>query len=126
MAPRVFTEFRMESCGHGSSLPDRDGIAAFGSEHFDSLANLHDLWSTDEHHLQRRRIGRIELLQVMLQVSQKLPFPDGTVDLAAVGVAADADVQGPESGLRRVLNFGGQQDCASAGPKRGFSLNELL
>jgi len=62
----IVAEFGMKSCGHGSSLPDGDGIAALGSEHFDSLANVHDLGGADEHHLQRRRIGRIELLQVML------------------------------------------------------------
>ena len=41
------------------------------------------------------------------RASQKLAFADGAVDLASVGVAADAYVECAEAGLLRVLDFAG-------------------
>jgi len=75
----VFAEFRMESCGHYFSLADGDRIVAFGGDDFDSGADAFDLGGADEDHLDR--------------LIAQSALADRTVDLAAVGVAADADVE---------------------------------
>ncbi len=49
---------------------------------------------------------------------QEPAFADGAVELASVGVAADADVDCAEAGLLGIFNFSGQQDCAGAGAER--------
>ena len=50
---------------------------------------------------------------------------DAAVELAAVGVALDADVHQPERCLRRVGDFGGQQDGAGAGSEDGPAAPEF-
>ena len=49
----VVGKFGMEGCGHRASLPDSDGIVAFGSVYFDAGADVLDLGGADEDHLQR-------------------------------------------------------------------------
>ena len=53
-------------------------------------------------------------------------FADGAVDLASVGVAADADVERAQSGLLRILDFVGEQNCAGAGAEGWLHADELL
>jgi len=60
------------------------------------------------------------------EVSEEFTLADGAVDLAPVGIAADADVEGAESGLRRVFDFGGEQDGTGASPEGGLEADELL
>jgi len=62
----------------------------------------------------------------MVQVGKKLPFPDGAVDLASVGITADADIQGAQARLSWVFDLGREQDCARAGAEGWFRLHELL
>ena len=87
----VFAQFGMKSCSHYFSLPDCDGIAAFGGDYFYSGADALYLGCADEDHFDR--------------LFTQSAFPDRAVDLAAVGVAADADVEGAQSGLLRVFYF---------------------
>ena len=51
---------------------------------------------------------------------------DGGVDLAAVGVALDGDVEGGEGFLRGVLDVLGEEDGAGAGAEGGGGLDEGL
>src|SRR5580700_10663756 len=100
----VFGEFGVESGGHRASLPDCDWnfIFAFGGDYFDLRAELLDLRGADEDHLERRaRIGVERALH-------ELAFADGAVELASVGVATDADVDGSEAGLLGIFDFGGE------------------
>ncbi len=57
---------------------------------------------------------------------QKLAFADRAVELASVGVAADGHIDGAESVLVGILNFGGEQDRSSAGSESGLEAHELL
>lgn len=116
----VRRKFGVKSGGHGSSLPDSDGIGAFRGEDFDAFANALDLGGADEDHFERRS-GRIAG-----EVSEEFTFANGAVDLASVGIAADANVEGAESGLRGIFDFGGEQDGASAGAEGGLEADELF
>jgi hypothetical protein len=84
----------MECGGHGFSLADGYGVLPFCREDFDAFADVLDFGGTDEDHFDGR--GTEEALAY------------GAVDLASVGVAADADVEGAEAFLLRILNFGGE------------------
>src|SRR6202166_1666592 len=50
----VVGEFGVEGGGHGASLPDGDGVGAFGSNHFHTGADAGDFWGADEDHFERR------------------------------------------------------------------------
>src|SRR6201993_3387401 len=116
----VFGKLGVESGRHGSSLLDGDGIGSFCGEHFDAISDVGNLRRSDEDHLKRR--GG----EAAFEIAQEFSFADGTIDLASVGVAADADVEGAESGLRRVLHFGGEKNRASAGSEGRFGADELF
>jgi len=124
----IFAEFGMKGCRHGCSLSDRDGIIAFCGKNFYAVAYVDNLGGTDEDHFQRRRVctRRIAGLQVMVEVGQELPFPDRAIDLAAVCVAANANVQGAKPSLSGIFNFCGEQDRSGAGAESWFRLHELL
>ena len=98
MYPCVVGQLGMKRGGHDSSLPDGDRVGAFGGDDFDACADAFDFWSPDEDHFQRR---------IALIALNKFALADGAVDLAAVGVAADADIDGTQSRLLRVLYFTG-------------------
>ena len=117
---RVIGKFGMERGGHGASLPHYHGVSAFGCDHFNAVANVRNFRGSDENHLQGR------LIELAIQITQQLPFPDRAVDLASVSVTADPDVERAEPGLWRILDFAGQQDCAGAGAESRFEANELL
>jgi hypothetical protein len=97
----------MEGRSHDSSLPDGDGVCTFGGEDFHVGANALDFWSADEDHLEGGvfpflvsvficsvEIFSVEILSVELE---QFAFADGAVELAAVGVAADGDIEGAEA-----------------------------
>src|ERR1035441_7905022 len=91
---------------------DQGGEAVAGGEGFDAGAGGADARRADEDHLQRaagQGGGSGE---------------DGGVDLTAVGVAFDRDVEGGEGALRRVFNVGGEQDGAGAGAEGGGGANK--
>ena len=77
------------------SLPDDDGIVAFGGQHFDSRPHALDLGRADEDHLDRRLAQRF---------IDKSALTDGAVNLAPIGVAANANINRtqdpPASGSR--------------------------
>ena len=100
--------------GHDASLPHGDGIfvIAFSSKNFDAGSDAGNLWSTDEDHLDR-------------SVSE-FSLADGAVNLAAVGVAADADIERTESGLLRVFHFGRQQDGSGTGAECRVQVDKQL
>jgi len=76
---RVVRELGMEGRGHNCSLPDGDWIVAFRGDDFDPWADAFDFGGANEDHLER--------------IFTESAFADGTVDLATVGVAADADIE---------------------------------
>ena len=102
----VVGKFGMERRCHRFSLPHGHRIVSFGRDHFDSGPNALDLGRADEHHLNRSEPD-----------FRQLAFADGAVDLAPIGIAADADIEGAQTCLLRVLDFAGQQDGAGAGSK---------
>lgn len=109
----------MKGRSHRSSLPDDDGVVALFPQHFHTLANVRNLRGADEDHLD----GRLALS--VRSGTKQLALTDGAVDLPAVGIAADANVERSETGLRGILNFRGEQDRASAGSERWLQAYEL-
>src|SRR3954462_6017694 len=119
----------MESGGHRASLPQPHGlpalrhdhgIRAFGRAPFDALAYVGNFRSTDENHLQRRVAG------LSFEIADKLPFADGAVNLAAIGIAPDTNVERTKAGLLGVLHLVRQQDRSGTGAEGGLETNELL
>src|SRR5271165_5321662 len=116
----------MEGCGHGSSLPDGDRVEAFGGEHFDAVPDVDNFGGADEDHFERGLAQYCVMRIAGAMARQELAFADGAVDLASVGVAADADVEGAEAGLGGVLDFGGEQDCAGACTEGRLGVDEIF
>lgn len=116
----VVGKFGVECGGHGASLPDSDGVGAFGGEDFDSFAEAFDLGGADEDHFERRP-GRI-----VGEWREEFSFADGAVDLASVGIAANADVERSKADLRGIFDIGGEQDGPGAGAEGGLKADELF
>ena len=100
----------MEGCGHDLSLAHGDGIFIFalGGDDFYVLPYALDFWCADENHLDR---GLAEQA-----------FPYGALELAAIGVAANTDVECAETGLTGIFDLFGEKDCTGAsaeGRQRG-------
>lgn len=125
MHPRIFREFRVESCGHGSSLPDRDRIRTLGSQYFDPFAYIGDFGSADEDHFERQFAESSFVRIARAAAHDELTFADRAVDLTPVRVAPDADIERSKSGLLRVFHFARQQDGSSARPEGGLRLHKL-
>lgn len=81
MDAAIVAELGMESCGQCFALAHKHGIflTAFGGDDLDFSAYALDFGGADEDHF-----GEMIL---------ELAFADGAVELAAVGVAADGDVE---------------------------------
>src|SRR5579862_4295481 len=101
----------MKRCRQCLALPNQYRILAFSGNDFDAGTGAFDPGRADEDHFN----GLVE----------KLPFADRTIDLAAVGIAADGDVERAESGLFRILYFRCQQNRASTGPEGWFLMDEI-
>src|SRR5438552_7917987 len=114
MHSRIVGKFRMEGCGHDLSLAHGDGIFIFalGGDDFYVLPYALDFWCADENHLGGR--------------TGEDAFADGAVALSSIGVAANADVRGAESGLPGIFYFTGQQDGAGAGAEGWLHAHELF
>jgi len=124
--PGVGRKFGVKSCGHGSSLLYHDGIAAFGGQDFNAFSDVDDLGGADENHFERR-FAESSLMRITGPIAgEELAFANGAVDLAPVGVAADADVERADASLGRVFNFGGKKNCAGAGTEGGLHFDELF
>ena len=92
----------------------RTGSSLAGGEGFDVFAGPGDAGGADEDHLER--------------AAGEFGFgvQDGGVDLAAVGVALDGDVEGSEGLLGRVGDVLCEQDDSGAGPEGRGLVNEVF
>ena len=100
-------ELGVEGGGEDVAGADEGGKAVAGGEGLDRGAGAGDARGADEDHLQRRageRGGRCE---------------DGGVDLAAVGVALDGDVERAERALGGGFDMRGEKDGPGAGAEGG-------
>lgn len=104
----------MEGCGEEVPFADEDGEPVTVGEGFDSGAGVDDAGGADEDHLQW---AAFELCG---------SSEDGGVDLAAVGIAFDGNVEDGERFLRGVLYFFGEQDGSGAGAEGGSGFDERL
>src|SRR5438445_10913513 len=104
----------MEGCGHDFSLAHGDGILIFalGGDDFYVLPDAFNFRCANENHLGGRTGVRAKT--------------NGAVDLSSIGVAANADVQGAESGLPGIFYFTSQQDGAGAGAEYWLHAHEVF
>ena len=110
----VVAQLGMEGGCEDVVLADEDGVVFAGGKGFDSGTGAGDARGADEDHLQRAagEFGiRVE---------------DGGVDLAAVGVALDGDVEGVEGFLRGLGDVFGEEDDSGAGAEGGSGMDEGL
>ena len=110
----VGAEFGVEGGGEEVAFADEDGEVVAGGEGFDVGAGAGDAGGADEDHLEWAagefcRLGE-----------------DGGVDLAAVGVALDGDVEGGEGFLRGVFYVLCEKDRAGAGAEGWGGFDEGL
>ena len=94
------------------AFADEDGEAVTGGEGFDIGSGVGDAGGADEDHFEGAA-GEFGWRG-----------EDGGVDLAAIGVALDGDVEGGEGGLRGVLDVFGEEDGACAGAEGWGGLDE--
>src|SRR3954462_11215630 len=85
---------RVEGGGHGFALANDDRVLSFCAQDFDFRTEALNFWSADENHFDRR--------------SGEEAVAYGALELASVGIAANADVERAEAGLVRILNLFGQ------------------
>src|SRR5215472_11328189 len=111
---RVRGKLGMEGASHGLALPDQDGIAAVGRQHFHIPTGGNNLRSANKDHLHG------------LGAERGFPLPDGTVKLPSIGVASHADIHYAEGLLGRVLYFLGQQYGSGTSSQRRLGSNKLL
>ncbi len=116
----IFGEFRMEGRSHSSSLPDGDGVGAFGGEDLHAFSHMGNFGRADEDHFQWG------LVEFAFEIADKLALADGAVDLASIGVAADADIEGAKPVLCGIFNFFGEKDSPGAGAESRLEANELF
>jgi len=107
----VMTEFRVEGGGEEMALTDQDGEVIAGGEGFDLRSSAGDAWGTDEDHLEGAtgEFGG--------------GGEDGGVDLSAIGVPFNGDVEGGERALRGILYVVREKDRAGTGTKGGERAN---
>lgn len=108
----IFAQFRMERRGHGPALSDCDRVLPFGSDDFDVGTDSFDLRRSDKNHLERGSLERA--------------LADRTIDLTAVGVTSDADVECAQAGLVGIGNFLGQHDGTGASAKCGLQVHKFF
>src|SRR5580704_6534026 len=103
----VGAEFGVEGGGEEMAFADEDGEAFAGGEGFDAGAGMGDARGANEDHLEWAAFER------------GWGGEDGGVDLAAVGVALDGDVECGKGFLRGVLYVFREKDGAGAGAEGG-------
>lgn len=110
----VRAEFGVEGGREEMAFANEDRKVVTGGEGFNVGAGMNDAGSADEDHLEWAAFEFCGLGE------------DGRVDLAAVGVALDGDIQGGEGFLRGVLYVFGEEDCAGACAEGGRGFDEGL
>ena len=113
MDARVIRQLRVKRRGQDIFLPHQHGTIVFARQHFDLWSELFEAGCAYENHFQEIPAERGSLVD------------DVAIELSAVGVAPDGDVEDTEPALRRIEDVARQQDGACAGPKRGFHLHEI-
>src|SRR5437660_1541937 len=108
----VLGQFRVEGGGHRFALAHGYRIVSFCGDDLYAWAHAFDLGRADEDHFDWR-------------VAESA-FTNRAVDLATVGVAANADIQSAQARLLRIGDFFGQKDCARASAESGFDADEFL
>ena len=109
----IIREFRVKSRGENSLIPDEHRVIPFPRQYFDAGAQRLKSRGANKNHFQRITAEFCRLGDNM------------AVELAAVGVAANADVEYAQSLLRRIENIAGKQNGAGAGAKGRLSLDEI-
>lgn len=104
-------EFGMEGGHHVAALFDPDGVLAVGGEHAGGGADAADDGGADEDGLDDAFRG--------------VEACDTAVDLAAVAVALDVDVQDLKAGLRGMGDVLGKEDGSGAGTEDGLLGREV-
>jgi hypothetical protein len=108
----VVAEFRVERRRHRLALTNYDGILALGSQNLYAGPEAFDFGCTYENHFDR--------------CVTKQPFADGAVNLAAIGVAANVDVDRAESELLGILDFLGKENGAGTGAEGWFQAHKIF
>src|SRR5229473_1040452 len=103
----------MEGCGQNLALTDQHRITADRGQNFHPFPGTNNFRRSNEHHLQ------------WLLPQLALGFANRTVNLAAVGVAADTDVHYVQRFLRGILYMLSQQDGTGTGAERWLRRNEI-
>jgi hypothetical protein len=96
-------EFGMECGGHHVAFLDERGLVGEFGKDLDAFADALENWGADENHFER------------FVVESCFAGDDVAVDLAAVAVAEDGQVEEAEGILFWIFYLGGEQDCAGAG-----------
>src|ERR1700741_4877714 len=86
----IIGEFRMEGRGHDIALAHRHRVVVFLGDYFNSPAHALDFGSPNEDHLRGR--------------SGENALADTAIDLPAVGVAANADIESAQPRLLGVFD----------------------
>ncbi len=110
----VVAEFGVEGGSEDVALTDEDRVRFTGGQGFYGCAGAGDAGGADEDHLEgaAREFG--------------VGVEDGGIDLAAVRVALDGDVEGGEGFLGGVLDVRGEENGSGAGSKGWGGLDEGL
>lgn len=113
MNATIFGKFGMEGRRHPRALANQDREAIPFGQHLNPFAHSADPRCTDVHHLQRST-RKFCLLQA-----------NSAIDLAAIGIAFDADIQDAETLLHRVGDLFCQKDATCAGSEGWFLSDKL-
>ena len=112
MNTSVVGQLGMEGGSHGLALAHDNRVLPLRSEDFNLRPEALNFWGTDEYHLDR---GAAETA-----------FADGALQLSAVSIAADTDVEYAQTGLRRIFDFFGEKDGPRAGAEGWFEANKFF
>jgi len=108
----IAAQFRMKGGGHRFALADKDGIVSFGSQNFDIRTEAGYFRRADEDHLDG---GAAEEA-----------VANRAVNLASIGIAANADIERAEARLLRILHVFRQENCSRAGAERRLYADEFF
>jgi hypothetical protein len=111
MDAAVGGELRVKGGGEQMALTNEDREAVALGEDRDIFADLLDARRADVDGFERAGV------EVRAELDRR--FFDGTVDLAAIGVALDRGVEDAETGLRRMQDFVREENATGTGTESG-------
>ena len=109
----VLGEFGMEGRGHRLALAHPHRIIIRLCQDLYILADARDLRRANKYHLER------------IAMAVLVRLTDVRVELTALGVATNPDVERTEAFLSRVFDVLREQDRTGAGAERGLQTNEI-